>query len=86
MRSEPHKEDPNVNMMLRSGIATGEDKGKKHEENKWVREAHTKQHEFNLEHAKETFMEAKKSFVEVSTPGSNDKPEPEMDPSMLITF
>ena len=28
MRSEPREEDPNVNMMLRSGATTGEDKGK----------------------------------------------------------
>ena len=28
MRSEPREEDPNVNMMLRSSMTTGEDKGK----------------------------------------------------------
>lgn len=28
MRSEPCEEDPNVNMMLRSGATTGEDKRK----------------------------------------------------------
>ena len=28
MRSEPREEDPNVNMVLRSGVTTGEDKGK----------------------------------------------------------
>lgn len=32
------------------------------------------------------FMEAKKSFAEASTLGSKDKPEQEMDPSMLTTF
>jgi len=31
-------------------------------------------------------MEAKKIFTEVSTSGSKDKLEPEMDPSMLTTF
>jgi len=28
MRSEPHEEDPNVNMMLRSDMDMGDDKGK----------------------------------------------------------
>jgi len=31
-------------------------------------------------------MEAKKSVVEASTLGSKDRPEPEMDPSMLTMF
>jgi len=31
-------------------------------------------------------MEAKKSFVEASTSGSQDKPAEEMDPSILTTF
>ena len=31
-------------------------------------------------------MEAKKSFVEASTLGSKDQPEPGRDPSMLTTF
>ena len=45
-----------------------------------------KEVEFNLEHTCETFMEAKKNFTKASTSGSKDKPEPEMDPSMLTTF
>lgn len=36
MKAEPFMEDPNVNMMLKSGTATGEDKGKKLEEDTWV--------------------------------------------------
>ena len=31
-------------------------------------------------------MEAKNSFVDAPTSGSKDKPEPDMDPSMLATF
>lgn len=31
-------------------------------------------------------MEAKKSFIEVSTSSSEDQPKQEMDPSMLTTF
>lgn len=31
-------------------------------------------------------MEAKKSFIEVSTSGSKDQLEMEMDPSMITTF
>jgi len=45
-----------------------------------------KEAEFDLEHAHETFMVAKKSFAEASTSGSKDKPDQEMDPSMLKTF
>ena len=52
----------------------------------WVLKAPTKEPEFDLERVKETFMEAKKSFMEASTLGSKDQLEPEMDPSMLTTF
>ena len=45
-----------------------------------------KESKFDLERAKETFMEAKKSFVDASTPESKDRPEPEMDPLMLTMF
>lgn len=86
MRTDSREEDPNVNMMLRSGMTMGNDKGKQPEESVWVRKAPTKEHEFDLECAKETFMEAKKSFTEASTLCSKDQLEPGMDPSMLITF
>ncbi len=36
MRDEPREEDPNVNIMLRSGMMTEEDKGKKPKESEWV--------------------------------------------------
>ena len=86
MRSEPCEEDPNVNIFLRSGITMGDDKGKQLEDSTWVHKAPVKEAEFDLERACEAFMEAKKSFIEASTSGSKDKPEPEMDPSMLTTF
>lgn len=35
---------------------------------------------------KETYLEARESFVEVSTPGSRDQPEPVRDPSVITTF
>jgi len=70
MRSEPREDDPSVNIMIRTGIATGEDKGKHPEENGWVRKATKKEVGFNLSKAKETFMEAKKSFAEASLSGS----------------
>jgi len=72
--------------MLRSGATMGEDKGKKPEEDTWVCKAPTKELEFDLNHAKETFMEAKKSFAEVSTSSSRDQPEMDLDPSLLTTF
>jgi len=51
MRYEPSKEDLNVNMILRSGITTRDDKGKQLEESAWVRKSPTKETEFDLEHA-----------------------------------
>ena len=36
MRDEPREEDPNVNIVLRSEMITGDDKGKKPEESEWV--------------------------------------------------
>jgi len=86
MRSEPHEEDPNVNMILRSGMTIREDKGKQPKEDTWVRKAPTKEPRIDLNRAKETFMEAKKSFTEASTSGSKDHLEPKMDPSMLTIF
>jgi len=86
MRSEPHEEDPNVNIVLRSDITIGDDKGKQLEESTWVCKALAKEPEFDLECAKEIVMEAKKSFTEASTLGSKDQLDPDMDPSMLTTF
>lgn len=63
MRVEPCEEDPNVNIELQSEITTGDDKGKQPEESGWVRKAPEKETNFHLERAKETFMEAKKSFA-----------------------
>lgn len=86
MRSEPCEEDLNVNIVLQSGIAIDDDKGKQPEDNAWVHKALKKEAEFDLEHACETFMEVKNSFAEAPTSGSRDKPNYEMDPSMLTTF
>jgi len=86
MRVEPREEDPNVNIVLRSGIAMGDDKGKQPEDNARVHKALLNENEFHLERACETFMEAKKSFAKASTSGIMDKPDKEMDPSMLTTF
>jgi len=52
----------------------GEDKGKQPEGSAWVCKAPMKEVEFDLERARETFMEAKKSFIEASTSGNRDKP------------
>jgi len=64
----------------------GDDKGKQPEDNTWVHKALTKEAEFDLECAREAFMEAKKSFAEASTSRRKDKLELEMDPSMLTNF
>jgi len=60
MRYEPRDEDPNVKIVLRSGIMTRDENGKQLEDSSWVHKALTKEVDFDLEHAKETFMEAKK--------------------------
>jgi len=62
-----------VNIVLRSGTTTSEDKGKHPEESELVCKALEREVGFDLERAKETFMEEKKSFVEASTSGSQDK-------------
>lgn len=86
VRYDPREEDSNINIVLRSGIATGDDKGKQQEDSTWVQKAPKKKVEFDLECARETFMEVKKRFAKVSTSKSKNKPQHEMDPSMLTTF
>ena len=86
MRSGLCEEDPNMNIVLRSGIITGDEKGKQLEDSTWVHKAPMKEPEFDLERAKETFMEARKSFVDASTSKRKDRLELEMDPSMLTMF
>jgi len=54
-------------------MMTGTDKGKQPEEDGRVHKVQEKEVGFDLNHAKEIFMEAKKSFVEASTLGSQDK-------------
>lgn len=73
MRVEPLDEDPNLNVMLRSGITTRDDNRKQSEENGWVHRAPQKEFGFDLERANEKFMEAKKTFVEASTSGSQNR-------------
>ena len=84
MRVEPRKEDQSINIMLRSGMTTSTDKGKQFEEEGWVYKALKKEAGFDLDHAKETFMEAKKSFTEASTSGSRDKVQETNVPKRLI--
>lgn len=74
MRVDPCEEEPKVNIMLQTGTTMGEDKGKQPAESEWVRKAPEKETSFYLERAKETFIEANKSFAEASTSGSQEKP------------
>lgn len=60
MRSELREGDLNVNIVLRRGITTGDDKGKQPKDNTWARKSLEKETKFDLEHAREIFMEAKK--------------------------
>ena len=57
----------NVNIALWSGIVMGDEKGKQPKDSTWVLKAPTKEGEFDLERAKETFMEANRSFAYAST-------------------
>jgi len=52
MRSQPREEDLNVSIVLRSGIATGDDKGKQPKDSAWIRKAPTKEAKFDLECAR----------------------------------
>ena len=45
-----------------------------------------KEAEFDLERAHEMFMEEKKRFIDASTSWNKDKPDQEIDPSMLTNF
>ena len=69
MRAKPQKEDLNVNIVLRSGMTTHDNKGKQPEEGGWVCKAPEKEVGFDLERAKGKFMEEKKSFAEASASG-----------------
>ena len=86
MRAEPHEEDLNINIVRWSGATTGEDKGKQPEEGEWVYKALENETQFDLECAKEIFMEVKKTFTEASTSESQGKTLEEMDPSMITKF
>lgn len=65
MMVEPREEDHSANIVTRSGMAIGEDKAKG-----WVHKNTKEKVDFHLKKAQETFMEAKKSFIEASTSGS----------------
>jgi len=80
-----------MNIVLRSGIKTSDDKEKYLREEGWIPKAPKKEVGFGLECAKEKFMEAKKSFTEASTSGSQKKlwetsMPTEVDPSLITTF
>lgn len=91
VRVKPREEDSNINIVLRSGITTSADKGKQLEEEGWVRKTAEKEVDFDLNHAKETFLEAKKYFAKASTSGSQEKmlesnALQEVDPYILANF
>lgn len=73
MSTEPREEDQSMNIVLRSGIMTNDDKGKQPEEDGWVYKAPEKGLGLDLARAKEKFMVAKKIFAEASTWGIQDK-------------
>ena len=62
VRAELRKEDPSMNFVTMSGVATGKDKWKKSDVDLWILKAPKKKDEFNLQREKYTFVEAKKGF------------------------
>lgn len=62
MRVEPREEYPKVNIMLRSGTTTGEDKEKQPVEGEWVRKALERETGFDMERAKENIHGSKEKF------------------------
>jgi len=62
MRVEPHEEDQSINILLISGMKIGADKGKQPEEDGWVRKATNKEVDFDINHAKQTFMSKEELF------------------------
>lgn len=67
-----------MNIEMRCGITTGDDKGKHPKEDGWVRKAREKEAGFDLACTKENFMESNK-VPETSAPI-------EVDPSVLTMF
>lgn len=73
MRVDPCEEEHIINIVTRSGMETGADKGKKLEDDGWVRKVAEKEVDFDLNCTKETFMETKKNFDEASTSETQEK-------------
>lgn len=75
MRSEPREDDPNVNIVMQSGVATSEGKveRKQPESKSWFWNAGEKNARFYLHKEKETFMQAKNNFV---SPGASTSQNP----------
>ena len=69
MISKVREDDPSVNMVTGSGADMGVDKaeGKKPVADAWVRKAREKSNGFNMQREKETFMEAKNSFMDLGS-------------------
>ena len=102
MRSEPRKDNPSINIVTWSGMATGEDKveGKQPASKLWFRRTGEKNVGFDLHKEKETFMEARNNFMSPGASTSqnpmlivsrNEKPEDftatqDLDPIMLKSF
>lgn len=73
MMAEPHVKDHNINIVTRSGMAIGGDKGKQPKTDGWVCKVVEKEVGFDLNRFKETFMESKKNFTEASTSRCQEK-------------
>ena len=72
--NKPREEDQRINIVLRIGMKTDTNKGKQIEEDKWIHKSPKKEASFDLNRAKETFMEAKKNFAEAPLRVARIKP------------
>lgn len=86
MKDEPRTEGPNINMMLRSDLATKEDKGKNLEKDMWVCKAPRKATRIWFGAGKGNFLEAKKNFAKALTSSSEEQPDLKQDNALVTTF
>jgi len=86
MPSEPGKEDPSINMVLRSDATIEGNMWQKHAEDGKSRNAPTKEPNSETEQVMKTSGEAQRSVVEASTPSTRDQTESRLDPSMITTI
>lgn len=97
---EPREDEMRINIITRSGVVMGGNKGKKKVEDSWVRKITEKVIGFNIQKEKENFMRVKQSFMDAEASTSSAQPNltskkdynkvptltQELDPNILKSF